>query len=128
MGHSIAGLYMRDYTTRYPENVAGMILIDVSTPLQDENPAMNDGGSAGPPPWMLRAALITGIPRLRGMCSGTKGYKTFAGRYQAEDFCRIHFNDIHRELDSFNQSGHETVHTGPYGALPILISRMIPTK
>ena len=30
MGHSIAGLYMRDYATRYPEKVAGMVLIDVS--------------------------------------------------------------------------------------------------
>lgn len=122
MGHSIAGLYIRDYATRYPEDVAGMIFIDASTPLQDENPAMNDGGSKGPQPWMLRAALIIGIPRWLGMCTRLpKGYETFAGQYQAEDLCQVHYADIHGELDSFNQSGQETVHTGPYGALPILI-------
>jgi hypothetical protein len=32
------------------------------------------------------------------------------------------------ELDSIDQSGHETVHTGPYGALPILIFSHDPAK
>ncbi|HTH53792.1 MAG TPA: alpha/beta hydrolase [Edaphobacter sp.] len=129
MGHSIAGLYMRDYATRYPEDVAGMVLIDVSTPLQDENPVMKDGGSSRLRPLMFRAALILGIPRWLGMCTKIpKGYETFAGRYMGEDLCRIHYMDIDRELDSFNQSGHETVHTGPYGALPILIFSHDPAQ
>jgi alpha/beta hydrolase fold len=34
MGHSIAGLYIRAYATRYPEDVAGLIFIDASSPLQ----------------------------------------------------------------------------------------------
>src|ERR1039457_3662061 len=33
MGHSIAGIYIRDYATRYPEKVAGLIFVDGSTPL-----------------------------------------------------------------------------------------------
>jgi hypothetical protein len=40
---------------------------------------------------------------------------------QAEDLCDFPFHAVAAEMDSFNQSGHETVHTGPYGALPILI-------
>lgn len=33
-GHSIAGLYMRDYVERYPEDVAGLVFLDPSHPDQ----------------------------------------------------------------------------------------------
>ena len=36
MGHSIAGIHMRAYVARYPENVKGIVFVDGSTPLQDE--------------------------------------------------------------------------------------------
>jgi Alpha/beta hydrolase family len=39
MGHSIAGVYMRDYATHYRADVVGLIFVDSSTPLQEENPA-----------------------------------------------------------------------------------------
>ena len=32
MGHSIAGIYMRDYAARYPEDLAGLVFVDSSTP------------------------------------------------------------------------------------------------
>ncbi len=38
MGHSIAGIYIRDYATHYPAQLAGLIFVDGSTPLQDRNP------------------------------------------------------------------------------------------
>ena len=41
MGHSIAGIYMRDYATRYPADLAGIVFVDGSTPLQNRNPAFN---------------------------------------------------------------------------------------
>jgi hypothetical protein len=34
MAHSISGLYARDYAARYPQEVAGLVLIDVSTPCR----------------------------------------------------------------------------------------------
>lgn len=34
MGHSIAGLYIRDYAARYPRNLSGLVFVDGSTPLQ----------------------------------------------------------------------------------------------
>lgn len=39
MGHSIAGIYIRDYATRFPSDVAGLVFVDSSTPLQNQNPA-----------------------------------------------------------------------------------------
>ena len=35
MGHSISGLYLRDYAARYPQNLLGLVFVDGSTPLQD---------------------------------------------------------------------------------------------
>jgi pimeloyl-ACP methyl ester carboxylesterase len=129
MGHSIAGIYMRDYAMRYPSGLAGLVFVDASTPLQDENPAMKSANSSGPPSWVFRSALIAGIPRLIGMCSKpAKGMDPDAGRQQAEDVCRVHYTAITNELDSFNQSGHQTVHSGPFGSLPILIFSHDPAK
>lgn len=35
-GHSIAGLYMRDYVERYPDDVSGLVFLDASHPEQNE--------------------------------------------------------------------------------------------
>jgi pimeloyl-ACP methyl ester carboxylesterase len=126
MGHSIAGLYMREYASRYPEEIAGIVFVDVSTPLQDENPAVKAVDSKTPTQWisvlLVRARYIAGVPRLTGQCSGyLPGSTGQAGILQAEELCEFPFHTVAAEMDSFNQSGHETVHTGPYGALPILI-------
>jgi pimeloyl-ACP methyl ester carboxylesterase len=125
MGHSIAGMYMRDYATRYPKNIVGLVFVDVSTPLQDENPAMKAMIAKGPPQWvsmLLRAYYIAGLPRIMGQCSQTiPGLAGQAGRMEAENLCHVQFGAMAHEMDSFNRSGHETVHTGPYGAIPILI-------
>ena len=73
MGHSIAGIYIREYATRYPTEVAGLIFVDGSTPLQNRNPAFkaHDSGASTRWFWMLvnQGALTLGIPRLMGACS-----------------------------------------------------------
>ncbi len=133
MGHSIAGIYMRDYATRYPENIVGIVFEDGSTPLQDENPVMKALNSKAPPPWVLellaKPAMSIGIPRLMGMCSQSiKGFDARAAKLQAEDICHSHLSPMFDELNSVNRSGQETVHSGPYGTIPILIISEDPAK
>jgi pimeloyl-ACP methyl ester carboxylesterase len=133
MGHSIAGMYIRDYAARYPENVAGLIFVDGSTPLQDENPALQSAGETG---WvrktsilMMRSTAVAGLFRLTGSCSRPiPGFDSSSGQLLAEDLCYPHFTSISSEFASFNASGHETVHTGPFGALPVLIISQDPAK
>lgn len=130
MGHSIAGIYVRDYASRYPADVVGIVFIDASTPFQFENPAFKAMSAKGPPQWakvlLQRSALVAGLPRLIGMCSSKMpGHEWQLG---AEDLCRVHVGAMAAEVDSSNQSGKETVHTGPYGALPILIFSQDPIK
>jgi pimeloyl-ACP methyl ester carboxylesterase len=133
MGHSIAGIYIRDYATRYPDKVAGLIFVDGSTPLQNRNPAFAANGGNGPPPWfgmlLMKAASAAGIPRLFGACSRSlPGFGARAAKLQAEDQCHHPFAAIDREAKNFERSGEQTVHTGPYGTLPILILSQDPAK
>ena len=128
VGHSIAGLYLRDYATRYPGEVAGLVLVDASTPLQETKPGFALTGHA-PPGWLLRGALIAGLPRLIGMCAGSSRASDPAlARLQAEDLCRLRFHALEAEQESFYRSGVETAASGPYGALPVLVFSHDPAK
>jgi len=69
-----------------------------------------------------RAFYIAGFPRLMGQCSRIpSGFAGQAARLEAENFCHMQFDALAAEMGSAIQSGHETIHTGPYGVLPILI-------
>ena len=127
MAHSIAGLYIRDYATRYPQGVVGLVFVDSSTPLQFErgsaalqaemhkSPTLNDLGT--------RAAFALGIIRLAGQCSQKiPGFSAAASQSVAENLCLPSTGAaIADESSSFHQSGLETIYTGPYGDLPVLI-------
>jgi pimeloyl-ACP methyl ester carboxylesterase len=133
MGHSIAGMYIRDYATRYPADVVGLIFVDGSTPLQNRNAAFLAEFVKKPADeirTLYRRGLFSlGIPRLSGACSrGFPGFDASAGRFQAEDLCHLQWSAIDAEMESFDRSGEETIHTGPYGALPILIFSQDPAK
>ena len=57
------------------------------------------------------------------------GFDARAAKLQAEDQCHKQpCAAIAGEMESFDRSGEETVHTGPYGALPILIFSQDPVK
>jgi pimeloyl-ACP methyl ester carboxylesterase len=126
MGHSISGIYIRDYATRSPADVAGLIFVDGSTPLQNRNPAFRGADEKGAAAWVrmlqMRALFDLGIPRVFGQCSQKfPGFDASAARLQAEDLCHAQWGSMAAEEESFDQSGEETIHAGPYGALPILI-------
>jgi pimeloyl-ACP methyl ester carboxylesterase len=130
MGHSIAGMYIRDYAARYPENVAGLIFVDASTPLQNRNPAFRAHPDPGPSRFgtlWKKTAIAAGIPRLLGECSRTfPGFDAQAAKLQAEDQCQDRSAAVSGELKSFDRSGEETAHAGPFGTLPILIFSQDP--
>ena len=110
MGHSIAGLYERDYATRYPNQVVGLVFVDGSTPLQERNAAMRALDQNGPPQWIQRlvSQLIfsIGIPRLFGACSRSfPGFDAVAAKLEAEDRCHPQLGAIAAELANFDRSG-----------------------
>ncbi len=125
LSHSWGGIYLRDYITHYPTNVQGLILLDSSTPDQQKRYA----AVAGPEDDSHLALLIridrliysAGIPRLMGACKPPAGWEAHAGKALGEDGCRMHFDALLNEYKNFDASGAETLHNGPFGALPLLI-------
>lgn len=133
MGHSIAGMYIRAFASRYPAQVAGLIFVDASTPLQDEDQVIGAKMPHGSPPWMrlfmVKAVMALGVPRWLGACSRhLREFSPEAQRLQDADFCDPHVDAGIGEMLHFHQSGEETVHDGPYGDLPVLVLSSDPAK
>jgi pimeloyl-ACP methyl ester carboxylesterase len=125
LSHSWGGIYVRDYMTHYPANVQGIILMDSSTPDQTKRIAavvgpQNDSHLA----LLIRIGRLiysAGIPRLMGACKPTAGWEPRAGKVLGEDSCRMHFDALLNEYKNFDASSAETLHSGPFGDLPLLI-------
>jgi len=137
MGHSIAGIYICEYASKYPEQVAGLVFVDSSTPLQNRDAHLNTAEGEGLPLWasilMMRAVSIAGYPRWRGACAGPlaglkAGLDSETAARMGEDLCHVQYKAVQAEFDSFDASGLETVNTGPYGDLPILVISQDTTK
>ena len=126
MGHSVAGLYMRDYVSHYPADVVGIIFVDSVLP----SPSRHNGTN-----WPLimtvamRPVFILGIPRLTGTCSHPKpGFDASTGILQREDVCHTEYGTCLAELEGRDRSDQQTANTGPYGDLPVLILSHDPAK
>ena len=122
MGHSYGGMYVRAYTARYRTDVAGMVLIDSSTPFQEERfRALPEGSgehSLARRLAVVYAQYLLGVPRFQGLCGG-------AG--VALDTCNARF-EIVRESLRMPQSSTEVARAGPFGYLPILIFSRDPSN
>lgn len=119
MGHSVAGLYMRDYVSHFPTDVVGIVFVDSVVP----SPPRQNGAN-----WPLirtfagRPLFILGIPRLVGICSHPKpGFDTNTGILQREDLCRTEYGAVLSEMKGRDRSDQQTANTGPYGELPVLV-------
>jgi pimeloyl-ACP methyl ester carboxylesterase len=133
MGHSIAGIYIRAYASRYPAQSAGLIFVDATTPLQDEDPVVGAKMPHGSPPLMrlflVKAVMALGVPRWMGACSRhLPGFSAEAQKLQDADFCDPRVDAGVGEMLHFHQSGEQTVHDGPYGDLPVLVLSSDPAK
>ncbi len=121
MGHSIAGVYSRDYAELYPSEIAGLILVDSSSPYQDRKSASRTT-SWSPPSWLYHFAMIAGGARLLGMCSPHNGDPDAAFHtMRDEDICRLHFAMLSAEPANFDQSSAEVERSHSLGSIPILV-------
>jgi hypothetical protein len=105
--------------------VQGLILLDSSTPDQQKRFAVVAGPQDDSHLDLLirldRLIYSAGIPRLMGLCKPLSGWQGIAAREEGEDQCRMHFDALKNEYFNFDASSAETVHTGPFGDLPLLI-------
>lgn len=125
VGASRGGLYIRDFASHFPAQVTGLVFVDSSTPLQQDDPVYKAvNGRRQVSRWDLllnQGAFVLGLPRLFGACdpSFTDVDKKDAALRAASE-CHQSFNTDTREQDALEASGTETVHTG-FGRTPVLV-------
>ncbi|HTT19273.1 MAG TPA: alpha/beta hydrolase [Candidatus Sulfotelmatobacter sp.] len=116
-GHSMGGFNVRLYTSMYPKEIAGMVLVDASHPEQENRfpPELkNMEGS-----WHQEAEFIAytmpfGIPRLLGLCD--------EGAIDRAADCNGHTaRERMAEIQAFPESAVQAASTGPFGDLPLAV-------
>lgn len=127
VGHSLGGVFIREYATRYPQGVVGLVFVDAVTPTWEL------GNVNAPPPWIsrlvFRMACSTNARVVVGACSWPRPGSSPPGwEMAAESLCHPQFCAIQPEGDSLRLSGEQTAHTGPYNGIPVLIFSHDPGK
>jgi len=127
-GHSAGGLYVREYAREFPAEVAGVALIDASSPGQiDELPGFRaayeyDKRDAKRELWENRLGVWSGWERLLGRCKvPTENYPGWAGQYNAMA-CRPDYVDTDEcELNYFEESSRQAGRLASFGDIPLLV-------
>jgi pimeloyl-ACP methyl ester carboxylesterase len=121
VGHSLAGLYSRIYAERYPEEVAGMVLVDSSHPDQFEGSglALTMSRAAGVlGPLIARA----GIPRVFNLYPSNPELPPL----QREQSLSLYYTTPHlvatyEEMGTMPESLEKARGTGTLGERPLMV-------
>lgn len=129
VGHSGGGLYIREYTREFPDEVSGLVFVDSSSPRQlDEIPGFrasydDDMRHATRDLWIDRMRVWSGWERLMGGCKGRpdKDFEKYADLYDAKE-CRPEYVDTdfpgYRDFEAAaEQAGRLT----SVGSKPVLV-------
>jgi pimeloyl-ACP methyl ester carboxylesterase len=127
-GHSAGGLYVREYAREFPAEVAGVALIESSSPQQlDEVPGFRasyeqDKRDAKRKLWEDRLRVWSGWERLLGHCHvPAKDFPGWAGQYNAMA-CRPDYVDTDEsELSYFEESFKQAGRLVSLGSIPLLV-------
>jgi pimeloyl-ACP methyl ester carboxylesterase len=127
-GHSVRGLYVREYAREFPDDVAGFALIESSSPRQiDELPGFRvayeeDKQDAKRELWEDRLRGWSGWLCLRGKCSvQPEKFPGWAGQYDAMA-CRPDYVDTDEsELNYFEATSEQSGRLMGFGDIPLLV-------
>ena len=117
-------MYIRAYATRYPQHVTGLIFVEGATPLEEDRESAELRTHSAIPKYLyysIVAITAVGLERPAGYCTAEPGYEGPTAKRIAQLGCGKLFSEMWREYQSMQRSGEETINTGPYGDLPVLI-------
>jgi pimeloyl-ACP methyl ester carboxylesterase len=128
VGHSAGGLYVREYAREFPTDIAGVALIEASSPRQiDELPGWRasyeeDKRDSKRELWKDRLRVWSGWERLIGQCRvAAKNFPGWAGQYDAMA-CRPGYVDTDEsELNYFEESSQQAERLRSFGHVPLLV-------
>jgi hypothetical protein len=110
----------------------GLIFVDAVTPVQPDQLSPELRADLYEIPsyeyYIFSVTYGLGIPRVVGECSKVyAGFEEHTERMLAESVCNSSLGEIWKEYKGWWRSFDETIHTGPYGGLPILIFSRVAT-
>jgi hypothetical protein len=112
---------------------AGLIFVDAVTPVRPDQLSPEPRADLYEIPtyeyYIFSMMYGLGLPRVMGQCSKAyAGFEEHTERMLAESVCNSSLGAIWNEYKGWGQSFDETIRTGPYGDLPILIFSHDPQK
>jgi pimeloyl-ACP methyl ester carboxylesterase len=110
-GHSFGGLYALTFAARYPDEVAGLVLVDSTAPARPANPDATSPGDAGSDDFMGSiSALVSTSARLGlGRLSGLTDYATLPPRSRDEARASAATSrQLRSTIDEYIQGGAST--------------------
>jgi pimeloyl-ACP methyl ester carboxylesterase len=125
VGHSVAGPYVRTYTGRYPDQVAGLVMVDPTTPDQVARLGKVSGTDVHPNRastlfHALSALSWTGVPRFMAAGTGNKRLPPEAAAAMAA-YASTSITGATAELDGFDQSMADARAVTSFGNRPLIV-------
>ena len=124
-GHSFGGLYVLTYAARYPDEVAGMVVIDTTAPRETPPPANSDEPSGYDPLTRLATLISTsarlGLTRLAASTEGGSLPPEARDGVRATVATGINLRSF---LDEFAQANSSMAEAGAFqdfGAKPLIV-------
>ncbi len=128
-GHSAGGLYVREYAREFPAEVAGVVLIDSSSPQQlDELPGERasyeqEKQDLGRQLMWEKTEVWSGWARLMGRCRDIPSpeLQYLAGQYNATVCRPAYVGGEDDEFQYFEETCREAARLTSFGKVPLLI-------
>ena len=125
VGHSVAGPYVRTYAGRYGDQVAGLVMVDPSTPDQVARLGKATGTNVHPARaatlfHVLSALSWTGVPRFLAAGTGNKRLPPQAAAAMAA-YASTSITGAAAELDGFDQSMADARAVTSFGNRPLIV-------
>lgn len=124
VGHSMGGYDVRLYASLYPNEIAGMVLVDASHPDQESRfPAelKNMQGSWEREAEFLEFTAPFGVPRLMGWCDDDPVLRAAECNFR-------NARESLAEMKAFRASAAQTAATESLGDIPLAVLSHDPTK
>lgn len=122
VGHSFGGLNSLMFAHSFPQEVAGVVLVDASVPEMMSAMRRRDSLTLR----MMQMAIPFGLPRWRGWCGGNAPAE-IRGMKQAITCRSALYEAYYREWSSFPESAAEIRAITSIGPIPLIVIARDPT-
>jgi len=123
VGHSFGGLNALMFAQEFPDEVAGVVLVDASLPQIMSRMRWQERIRLR----LMQAAIPFGLPRWRGWCGGTAP-EQLRGLKQAISCNSSLYENYHRERSSFPESAAEIQSITSIGSVPLIVIARDPSS